>query len=103
MSSAGNAPILNISGTISLLTGPTRCQRPDRQFYAAAYARDDGVRAGFEYFKNVEQDAKDFAALSTTKLNMPLLVLSGEKEPGEADRPRFEELKRVVRDGIETF
>ena len=24
-------------------------------------------------------------------------------EPGEADRPRFEELKRVVRDGIETF
>jgi len=23
----------------------------DRQFYAAAYARDDGMRAGFEYFK----------------------------------------------------
>jgi len=82
VSRAGNAPILNISGTISLLTGPTRCQRPDRQFYAAAYARDDGVRAGFEYFKNFEQDAKDFAALSTTKLNMPLLVLSGEKASG---------------------
>jgi pimeloyl-ACP methyl ester carboxylesterase len=54
----------------------------DRQFYAAAYARDDGMRAGFEYFKNFEQDAKDFAALSTTKLNMPLLVLSGEKASG---------------------
>jgi hypothetical protein len=38
---------------------------------AAAYARDDGMRAGFEYFKNFEQDAKDFAELSTTKLNMP--------------------------------
>jgi pimeloyl-ACP methyl ester carboxylesterase len=54
----------------------------DRQFYTAAYARDDGMRAGFEYFKNFEQDAKDFAALSTTKLNMPFLVLTGEKASG---------------------
>jgi pimeloyl-ACP methyl ester carboxylesterase len=54
----------------------------DRQFYAAAYARDDGMRAGFEYFKNFEQDAKDFAEFSTTKLNMPFLVLSGEKASG---------------------
>jgi pimeloyl-ACP methyl ester carboxylesterase len=54
----------------------------DRQFYAGAYARDDGMRAGFEYFKNFEQDAKDFAALSTTRLNMPFLVLTGEKASG---------------------
>jgi pimeloyl-ACP methyl ester carboxylesterase len=54
----------------------------DRQFYAATYARDDGMRAGFEYFKNFEQDAKDFAALSTTKLNMPFLVLTGQKASG---------------------
>jgi pimeloyl-ACP methyl ester carboxylesterase len=54
----------------------------DRQFYAAAYARDDGMRAGFEYFKNFEQDAKDLAELSTTKLRMPFLVLTGEKASG---------------------
>jgi len=54
----------------------------DRQLYAAAYARDDGMRAGFEYFKNFEQDAKDFAELSTTKLNMPFLILTGEKASG---------------------
>ena len=54
----------------------------DRQLYAAAYARDDGMRAGFEYFKTFEQDAKDFAELSTTKLNMPFLVLTGEKASG---------------------
>jgi pimeloyl-ACP methyl ester carboxylesterase len=54
----------------------------DRELYAAAYARDNGMRAGFEYFKNFEQDAKDFAALSTTKLNMPFLVLTGEKASG---------------------
>ena len=54
----------------------------DREFYAAAYARDDGMRAGFEYFKNFERDAKDFGALSTKKLNMPFLVLTGEKASG---------------------
>jgi pimeloyl-ACP methyl ester carboxylesterase len=54
----------------------------ERQLYAAAYARDDGMRAGFEYFKNFEQDAKDFAEFSTTKLNMPFLVLTGEKASG---------------------
>ena len=54
----------------------------DRQFYAAAYARDDGMRAGFEVFKNFEQDAKDFAAFSETKLSIPMLVLTGEKASG---------------------
>jgi pimeloyl-ACP methyl ester carboxylesterase len=53
-----------------------------RQLYAASYARDDGMRAGFEYFKNFERDAQDLAALSTTKLNMPFLVLTGEKASG---------------------
>ena len=54
----------------------------DRRLYAAAYARDDGMRAGFEYFKSFEQDAKDFAAFSTRKLDMPFLVLTGEKASG---------------------
>jgi len=54
----------------------------DRRIYAAAYARADGMRAGFEYFKAFEQDAKDFAALSATKLDMPFLVLTGEKASG---------------------
>jgi pimeloyl-ACP methyl ester carboxylesterase len=54
----------------------------DRRIYAAAYARADGMRAGFEYFKSFEQDAKDFAVLATTKLEMPILVLTGEKASG---------------------
>jgi pimeloyl-ACP methyl ester carboxylesterase len=55
----------------------------DREFYAAAYAQPGGVRAGFEYFKAFEQDAKDFAELAKTPLHMPMLVLSGEKAGGE--------------------
>jgi len=54
----------------------------DRQLYAAAYAQPGGMRAGFEYFRNFEQDARDFAALAATRLEMPLLVLTGEKASG---------------------
>jgi pimeloyl-ACP methyl ester carboxylesterase len=55
----------------------------DRQFYAAQYAQQGGMRAGFEYFRNFEQDAKDFATFSQTKLTMPMLVLAGEKASGQ--------------------
>jgi pimeloyl-ACP methyl ester carboxylesterase len=55
----------------------------DRQLYAAAYAKNDGMRAGFEYFRNFEKDAADFAELGKTKLTMPVLVLTGEKASGE--------------------
>jgi pimeloyl-ACP methyl ester carboxylesterase len=54
----------------------------DRQFYAAAYAQPGGMRAGFEYFRAFEQDAKDFAGFVETPLPMPMLVLSGEKAGG---------------------
>lgn len=54
----------------------------DRNLYSMAYARDDGMRAGFEYFRAFEQDARDLAALATKKLDMPFLVLTGEKASG---------------------
>ena len=54
----------------------------DRRFYAKEYAKSGGMRAGFEYFKNFERDAKDFAELGATPLPMPVLVLTGEKASG---------------------
>ena len=54
----------------------------DRRFYARAYGRPGGMRAGFEYFRNLERDAADFAELGRTRLTMPLLVLTGEKASG---------------------
>src|SRR5947209_6226915 len=54
----------------------------DRRFYAKEYAKPGGMRAGFEYFRNFEQDAKDFAALGATPLPMPVFVLTGEKASG---------------------
>jgi len=55
----------------------------DRRFYAKAYAQPGGMRAGFEYFRNFERDARDFAELGATPLPMPMLVLTGEKASGE--------------------
>jgi pimeloyl-ACP methyl ester carboxylesterase len=54
----------------------------DRRVYANAYAQPGGMHAGFEYFRNFEQDAKDFAQLSAKPLPMPVLVLTGEKASG---------------------
>lgn len=55
----------------------------DRQFYAAAYAQPGAMKAGFEVFRAFEGDAADFAGFAQTKLNMPMLVLAGEKASGE--------------------
>jgi pimeloyl-ACP methyl ester carboxylesterase len=55
----------------------------DRQFYARSYAQPGAMRAGFEVFRNFEQDAKDFAQFAETKLTMPMLVLTGAKASGE--------------------
>jgi pimeloyl-ACP methyl ester carboxylesterase len=51
----------------------------DRRIYAKAYAQPGGMRAGFEYFRNFERDARDFAQFGATPLPMPVLVLTGEK------------------------
>ncbi|MDL5365622.1 alpha/beta hydrolase [Xanthomonas sp. NCPPB 2654] len=55
----------------------------DRRFYAAQYAKPGGMRAGFEYFRNFEQDAKDFADFARTPIHVPMLVLSGERAGGQ--------------------
>jgi pimeloyl-ACP methyl ester carboxylesterase len=55
----------------------------DRRLYAKSYAKPGGMRAGFEWFRNFEQDAKDFAEFGATKLPMPVFVLTGEKASGE--------------------
>jgi pimeloyl-ACP methyl ester carboxylesterase len=54
----------------------------DRTVYAAAYAQPGGMDAAFEYFRNFERDAHDFAQMGETCLSMPVMVLTGEKASG---------------------
>jgi pimeloyl-ACP methyl ester carboxylesterase len=69
----------------------------DREFYAGAYARPGGMRAGFEVFRAFEQDAKDFTQFAQVRLTMPVLVLSGEAAGGEF----LIQQARLVADNVE--
>ena len=54
----------------------------DREFYANEYARPGHMKAGTEVFRAFPKDAEDFAGFAKAKLQMPMLVLSGEKAGG---------------------
>jgi pimeloyl-ACP methyl ester carboxylesterase len=54
----------------------------DRRRYAADFAQPGAIEAGFGWFKAFERDAADFERFSRTRLNIPMLVLSGEKAGG---------------------
>jgi pimeloyl-ACP methyl ester carboxylesterase len=55
----------------------------DRRIYTKAYARPGGMRAGFQYFRAFEKDAEDLARLAQKPLQMPMLVLTGERASGD--------------------
>ena len=55
-----------------------------RRAYTTAYARPGRMRAAWAYFVSFPQAAKDFARLSQTRLNMPVLSIGGEKANGSA-------------------
>ena len=54
----------------------------EREAYTVAYARPGRMHAAWSYFVSWPQLAKDFARLSQTKLNMPVLSIGGEKSLG---------------------
>jgi len=71
----------------------------DRVAYAAAYARPGRMRAAWAYFVSFQQAATDFAALSRTKLTMPVLAMGGEKANGDALGKQV----RLVATNVETL
>jgi pimeloyl-ACP methyl ester carboxylesterase len=70
---------------------------PDRERYAAAYAQPGAMRAGFEYFRNFERDAVDFAQMAQKRLPMPVRVIAGERSGG----PFLIEQARLVADDVD--
>jgi pimeloyl-ACP methyl ester carboxylesterase len=59
-------------------------RKADRKAYISAYSRPKRMRASWQYFVSWPQTAKDFAALSQTRLTMPVLSIGGDKSLGEA-------------------
>jgi pimeloyl-ACP methyl ester carboxylesterase len=54
----------------------------DREAYTAAYSRPGRMHAGWAYFASWPQVAQAFAELASTKLDIPVLVIGGEKSMG---------------------
>jgi pimeloyl-ACP methyl ester carboxylesterase len=54
----------------------------DRKAYTEAYAQPGRMRAAWAYFASWPELAKDFAKLSQTKLEMPVLSIGGDKSLG---------------------
>lgn len=55
----------------------------DRKVYAAEYARPNHVRASMEWFRVIDEDAREFHDYAAKPLTMPMLVLTGEKGSGD--------------------
>ena len=54
----------------------------DRVLYTDAYARPGRLHASWDYYIAFQQAANDFAEFSKRKLNMPVLVIGGDKANG---------------------
>jgi len=71
----------------------TIAARPDavspnaRKTYAEAYSRPEALRCGFEWYRAFAQDEKDNQRDHGRPVELPVLYLRGEKDPGlELDR-----------------
>jgi pimeloyl-ACP methyl ester carboxylesterase len=55
----------------------------DRVIYTEAYSRPGRLHASWDYYLAFQPAAKDFAEFSKKKLEMPVLVIGGEKANGK--------------------
>ena len=72
----------------------------DRKVYAAEYARPNHVRAGMEWFRLLDQDARQFHDYAAKPLTTPMLVLSGEKGSGDALIKQAERIDTDVQSAV---
>ena len=70
--------------------------KADRNAYIAAYSRPNRMRASWEYFVSWGRAAKDFAEMSQTKLNMPVLSIGGDKSLGQSLAAQMELVAKDV-------
>jgi len=65
-----------------LAYNPSAITQSDIDEFVSHYSAPGGMRAGFEYYKALPQDAKEIKELSaSSKLPMPVLALSGDIYP----------------------
>jgi len=69
-----------------LAADPAKITADARAAYVRAYASDDALHAGFEWYRTLSRDAQDnLSSVYSSQVATPLLYLRGEKETGRID------------------
>ena len=78
---------------------PRAITERDIEIYLSAYARPGAMRAGFNWYRTVYEDAKVMREMAKTPLAMPVMAIGGESslaQIGDVVRPLARDPKVVV-------
>jgi pimeloyl-ACP methyl ester carboxylesterase len=79
---------------------PTAISEEDIDEYVRCYSAPGALRAGFEYYRAVFDDAEHNKDGPNNKLKMPVLALGGERGFGAIAKRSMEQLAENVRGGV---
>ena len=79
---------------------PRAIAQADVDEYVRCLAQPGALRAGFEYYRAVAQDAADFASAAREPLTCPVLALGGERSIGAAVKLCMQQVAGDVRGGV---
>lgn len=68
----------------------------DREEYIKQYSKPGALRAGFEYYREVFEDAKQNKEYGKTKLDIPILTIGGEVDIGNFTTTSFQKIANNV-------
>ncbi|MGE0242640.1 MAG: alpha/beta fold hydrolase [Nitrososphaeraceae archaeon] len=68
----------------------------DREEYIKQYSKPGALRAGFEYYRAVFEDAKQNKEYGKTKLDIPILTIGGEAGIGNFTTTSFQKIANNV-------
>ena len=80
-------------------SNPAAIPPADVDEYARCVTIPGALRAGFEYYRAIAQDAADFAAAAKTPLTMPVLALGGDASIGDLVKLSMEQVADQVTGG----
>ena len=70
----------------------------DREEYIKQYSKPGAMRAGFEYYRSVFEDAKQNKEYGKEKLEIPILTIGGEAGLGNITTTSFKKLQTMLQE-----
>lgn len=79
---------------------PTAISEADIDEYVRGYAAPGGMRATFEYYRAMVQDAEDNKESAKTKLTIPVLAIGSDRSIGNAVITEMQQVAQTVQGSI---